>query len=307
MNNRLLKSIVLAVLGIALAVVLLQRKTSESVKVPTELPAQEDIEEAAPETVAPTPEQTPEPTPTPTPEPTETPDMHTYNDCLASVYGYTVNRSEESLKNIGMAVAKIDGVKIRSGEVFSFNDTLGETTEANDFVRAEVYASYPEDEVYQVGGGVNLVASTLYCASLYGVLDPEERCQHYYWIAADNYLRWGCDAYVCNDGENDTYDMKISNPFPDPVMIKAWLDTAEEKVHVELYGTNPDGLKGVPRHSLTSYYLVAAPYVCDRFTNHMYRDVSDNSGYVRTDDLNQFDYGVDGDVYYHRHPADYVW
>lgn len=254
-----------------------------------------------------TPEPTPEPTPKPTLEPTPTPDPYTYEDELALTYGYTNNRSEASLHNMELAIEKVDGYKIMPGEVFSFNDTVGPTTEVNGYEKAEVFASYPDDEVFQPGGGVNIVASTLYCSALYGALDPVERHQHYYWLNADSFLKWGYDAYVCNDGVDDVYDMKISNPFDAPVLIKAYIDYDSQKLYVGLYGTNPEGLVGKPHHSLTSYYLPGFDWVCDRFTNDMARDIYDNNGFVRTDDLHEFDFGPDGDIYYHRHPLDYVW
>lgn len=268
-----------------------------------------DPEPAMTEAPAATPSPTPEPTPTPspTPEPTPTPDPYTYEDEIASVYGYLNNRSEASLHNIELIVEKLDGTKIQPGEVFSFNEAVGPTTAENGFEEAEVYASYPDDEVYREGGGASLVASVIYCSALYGALTPVERTQHYYWINADSYLRWGCDAYVCNDGVNDVYDMKISNPFPTAVMLKLRMDRDEEKLWVDIFGANPDGVYGVPKHNLTSYYLEAADWVCDRFINKMSRDVYNNAGWLRTDDLNEFDFGIDGDVYYHRHPNDYVW
>ena len=278
------------------------RKTTDTPINKTDVQATEAVA-----TPAPTPEPTPAPTPSPTPEPTPTPDPYSYDDLLASVYGYTNNRSEDSMYNIELACSKLDGLKIMPGETFSFNDAVGPTTEENGFRKAEVYASYEEDEVYQYGGGASLVASTLYCAGLYGVLNPAERYQHYYWLNASGFLRWGSDAYVCSDGENETVDMKLTNPYSYPVLIKAYNEPAEEKIFVELYGTNPDGLYGTPVHDLTSYYLQGADWVCDRFTNHETRDVFNSQGRVRTDDLHEFDRAYDGDEYYHRHPHDYVW
>lgn len=280
-------------------------KKNEHAAEPQEVTDANNTAQPTHEPATPTPAQTPEPTPAPTPEPTQ--DPYSYDDLIASVYGYTNNRSDESLFNIDLICEKIDGLKIMPGEVFSFNETVGKTTEDNGFKLAEVYASYKDEEVYQYGGGASLVASTLYCAGLYGVLTPVERYQHHFYLTANGYLQWGSDAYVCNDGQNDTVDMKIKNAFSCPVMIKAWNDRDSEKIHVEIYGTNPDKLRGEPRHSLTSYYLQGADWVNDRFSNEETRVVYDSQGILREDDLHEFDKGPDGDIYYYRHLQDYVW
>lgn len=259
-----------------------------------------------------TPEPTPEPDPLSTPEPSPTPDLNTYDDTIASVYSHTDGSDESRMNNIKIALQKIDGVKIMPGETFSFNDTVGPTTGENGYKTAQIYndrGRYPDDEVFELGGGVNQVASTLYCASLYGVLDPVERYPHYYWLTGDGYLKRGRDAYVCNNGEDETKDLKIKNSFSDPVMIKAWLDDSSDKLYVEIRGTNPDNLRAEPFYDTISHYLSGFPSVCCTYETRNFRNVSDKNGKVRTDNLN-FDYNGDGNPdydMYHWHESDYVW
>lgn len=283
----------------------------------TEPPEPEQFPENTGDAVSPDvnePEPTPESTPEPTPEPTPEADQYTYEDRIASVYSHTNNSAPERMDNIRLAIEKLDGTRIMPGEVFSFNEALGPVTEENGFKDAQIYfdnGRYPEDEVYELGGGVNQVASTIYCASLYGVLDPVERYPHHFWLSGDGYLKRGRDAYVCNNGVGETKDLKIKNSFADPVKLKIWRDEdgGSDKLYVEIWGTNPDNLRGEPYYETYSYYLKAKPDVCDRYETRNYRKVTGSGGYTRDDDLN-FDYDGDGtvdyDIYYW-HESDYVW
>ena len=252
---------------------------------------------------------TPEPTPEPTVEPTE--DPYTYDDMYSSIYSHTDYSDEARLENIQRAVKAIDGVIIMPGETFSFNDTVGSTA---DYNLAAVYdGTYPEDEVYMVGGGTSLVASTLYCSCLYGCMDPVERYPHHFWLTSNGYLKRGSDAYVCNNGTDDTYDMKFKNPFDTPVKIKAYLDDGSDKLYVELWGTNEEGWHAQPYFDNNSLYLSGEySYVCNRYWVKNFRTVYNNEGIVREDDLN-FDYNgngvIDQDEYdvYWWHDRDLVW
>ena len=258
------------------------------------------------------PSAEPEATPQPTQKPSPAPDLNTYDDTIASVYSHTDGSDEARLNNIRLALQKIDGIKIMPGETFSFNENVGPTTEKEGYKTAQIYndrGRYPNDEVFELGGGVNQVASTLYCASLYGVLEPVERYPHYFWLTGDGYLKRGRDAYVCNNGENETKDLKIKNSFPNPVMIKAWLDDGSDKLYVEILGTNPDHLSAEPYYETISHYLSGFPSVCCTYETRNFRNVKDINGQLRTDDLS-FDYDGDGNPdydMYHWHESDYVW
>lgn len=262
----------------------------------------------------PTPIATLEPTPTPTPEPTPTPDLNTYDDLIASVYSHVEGSDDDRMNNIKLAIEKINGIKIQSGEVFSFNDAVGLTTEENGFKYAPIYndrGRYPDDEVFEYGGGVNQVASTLYCASLYGCMNPVERYPHHFAYSGDGYLRRGRDAYVSNNGIDEIKDLKFENSLEYPVLIKVFLDEDpdSDKLYVEIYGYNPDGLRGEPWTDTNSLYLAGFDYVCDRYQSINFRTVTDSNGNQRVDDIN-FDYDGDGkldyDIYYW-HERDYVW
>lgn len=275
--------------------------------------ASEPVEEAEPSEL-PESVSTPAPSPEPEEEQKKTADLsaYTFDDTLASVYSHVSGSDEARINNINKAIEKLDGTVIMPGETFSFNETVGAIDAEHGYENAQIYndgGRYPNDEVYETGGGVNQLASTLYCASIYGVLDPVERYPHNFWLTGNGYLKRGRDAYVCNNGENETRDLKIKNSYDSPVMIKAWLDDDGDKLHVELYGTNPTGLRAEPYDETISHYLQSKPDVCCTYEVHNFRNVYDNKGLVRTDDLN-LDLDGDGEPdydFYQWHEEDYVW
>ncbi|MFA4015652.1 MAG: hypothetical protein RUDDFDWM_000743 [Candidatus Fervidibacterota bacterium] len=114
--------------------------------------------------------------------------------------------------NILLAVSALDGNLIRAGEVFSFNEAVGPRNFNRGYKLAPtlVRGRFVED----VGGGVCQVAGTLFNAALLAGLEVVERHRHSRPV---RYLPLGRDAAV-NYG---TLDLKVRNPYPYPVYIKA--------------------------------------------------------------------------------------
>ena len=113
--------------------------------------------------------------------------------------------------NLEKAAIAIDGVVLRPGETFSFNDRVGPRTEETGYREAKVIAHYGYAD--GVGGGICQVASTLYGAALFAGLEELERNQHRFRVA---YTRMGLDATV----DFGKKDLKLRNPFPFPVRLE---------------------------------------------------------------------------------------
>lgn len=113
--------------------------------------------------------------------------------------------------NLEKAARAIDGVILRPGESFSFNDRVGPRTEETGYREAKVIAHYGYTD--GVGGGICQVASTLYGAALFAGMEEVERNQHRFRVA---YTRLGLDATV----DYGKKDLKLRNPFPYPVRLE---------------------------------------------------------------------------------------
>lgn len=113
--------------------------------------------------------------------------------------------------NLEMAARRIDGVVLRPGESFSFNQRVGERTEETGYREAKVIADYGYTD--GVGGGICQVASTLYGAAFFAGLEEVERHQHRFRVG---YTRLGLDATV----DYGKKDLKLRNPFPFPVRLE---------------------------------------------------------------------------------------
>ncbi|MEH3034032.1 MAG: VanW family protein [Aeromicrobium erythreum] len=114
--------------------------------------------------------------------------------------------------NQSRAAALIDGVIVKPGETFSFNDTVGERTQANGFVVGTIINGGVFRE--ELGGGVSQVVTTTYNAAFFAGMDDVEHHPHAFWI--DRYpvgreatVAWG------------SLDLKFRNSTKYGVLIKA--------------------------------------------------------------------------------------
>lgn len=131
----------------------------------------------------------------------------------SSPYVNNANRTE----NLRLACEAINGTIINPGEVFSFNQTVGERTEAKGYKPATIYGGEGES-TDGVGGGICQVASTIYWAALYLDLETVMREPHMYLVT---YVPAGMDATIYWDSG---LDYKFRNNRENPIMITANTD-----------------------------------------------------------------------------------
>ena len=112
--------------------------------------------------------------------------------------------------NIALAAGCLDGVLVKSGQIFSFNDTVGSRTYNAGYKNAGVIIEGRLEE--DVGGGVCQVSSTLYNAVLLAGLEPTVRAAHF---SPSSYCPPGRDATVA-DG---LLDFKFQNQLPHNVYL----------------------------------------------------------------------------------------
>lgn len=127
--------------------------------------------------------------------------------------------------NIRLAAAKLNGAIVPAGKTLSFNDTVGERSKSRGFLPAKIIENGEFTE--GVGGGVCQVSTTLYNAALLSGLKIEEYHPH---SLAVSYVPPSRDAMV----SGRSCDLKISNPFKDPVYVRA--SVSGGSVRFEIYG-----------------------------------------------------------------------
>lgn len=113
--------------------------------------------------------------------------------------------------NLELASAMIDGTMLLPGEEFSYNETVGERTEANGYKEAKVIAEYGYTD--GIGGGVCQPASNLHAAAFYAGLEITERWTHRFRV---KYMPPGLDATI----DWGKKDLKIRNNTPFPVVFQ---------------------------------------------------------------------------------------
>ncbi|MDF2692288.1 MAG: Vancomycin B-type resistance protein VanW [Labilithrix sp.] len=128
-------------------------------------------------------------------------------------------------RNIDNAAQKLDGIVVSPGELLSFNEVIGERSEANGFEKS--WEIFKGEMVEGVGGGTCQVASTFFAATFFGGFDVLERLPH---SRPSAYIPMGLDSTVVYPA----VDLKVRNPHPFPVVVHA--KTVGNKLRVELLG-----------------------------------------------------------------------
>ncbi len=140
----------------------------------------------------------------------------------------TSNRNRST--NISLAAAKINGIVIMPGEVFSYNQTVGKRTAEAGFKSAGAYSN--GQVINTIGGGICQVSSTLYNAVLLSNLEIVERTNHYF---DPGYVPAGRDATVSWGGPD--FKFKNNRSYP----IKVVCSGTGGNVNFKIYGLHVDG------------------------------------------------------------------
>jgi len=91
----------------------------------------------------------------------------------SNIYDHDLNR----VFNIELAIKKINGIIVKKGEIFSFNDTVGAMGEKEGFKEAIGFDTNGK-KIKMFGGGMCQISSTIYNAALISNLEIVERHPH---------------------------------------------------------------------------------------------------------------------------------
>lgn len=193
-----------------------------------------------------------------------------FRDVLGERTTYFPNSSDNRINNLMLASDKINNYILYPGEVFSYNDIVGERTEEAGFLPAAAYSS--GEVVEELGGGVCQVSSTLYCAMLFGYkLTTVERSPHYF---PSDYIEKGYDATV--SWPKPHFRFRNDRDFPIKIVVNC--DVENRALTVQILGTNYDGIYIETRSTVAGYNNSKYPDLFEGYGAQVFRDVYDKDG-----------------------------
>ena len=211
-----------------------------------------------------------------------------YRDVLGTMTTYFPKSNENRISNIQLACSKIEGTILYPGDVFSYNEALGERTKEAGFKMAGAYSN--GEVVEELGGGICQVSSTLYSAMLYAYrVNTVQRVPHYFPV---DYLEKGYDATVSWPKP----DFKFRNDTDYPIKIVTHCNAEEKSLTIEIMGTNLDGTYIQLTKDTYSYNNEKYPWIMEGYGVQMHRLVFDANG-MQIDQIDEI-YDV-----YHTHEA----
>lgn len=147
--------------------------------------------------------------------------------------GHTTFRGSPSNRrhNIAVGMSKFNGLLIKPGETFSFNDNLGEVDGSTGYKLELVIKA--EGTVPEYGGGICQVSSTVFKAALFSGLPIVERSPHSYAVSyyaqVDGY---GLDSTIYPGVK----DLKFTNDTPSSILLQTIVDG--DHAYVNVFGTS---------------------------------------------------------------------
>lgn len=127
--------------------------------------------------------------------------------------------------NVDFASEAIKGTVINPGDIFSFYETAGPYNEARGYQQGTGYIN--GEAVPMFGGGVCIVATTLYNTSILSDLETIERHNHSMPVS---YVPYGQDAAVASD----YMDFKFRNSTDNPLLV--WAELIDDRLYIAFYG-----------------------------------------------------------------------
>ncbi|MBO8158218.1 VanW family protein [Thermosyntropha sp.] len=139
-------------------------------------------------------------------------DLYPNHKIMTGYYTTLLSKLPNRTDNINLACQKINGQVLYPGQIFSFNQIVGERTPAAGFKKAPVFAG--KKVLPGIGGGICQVSSTLYNAVLDIQLKVIERHPHSMKVS---YVPYDKDATV----SYGIQDFKFCNTRNHPIQILA--------------------------------------------------------------------------------------
>lgn len=211
-------------------------------------------------------------------EPNITAEMATENMVPLSTFTTTSTNTANANHNMATALAACNGSIIKPGEVWSFNDSTGNSNlESNGYVPATVIAN--GQYTSGVGGGLCQASSTIYNAALFANLGIEERYNHYW---ASTYVYSGFDATI--DWGN--LDLKLKNNTNYSIYLECYMEGTT--LTATFYGWKDPSYDGIVTYSYN--YAGASGY----YNTESFRIYIKDGEEIKRETLPSSTYKLDG-------------
>ena len=163
-----------------------------------------------------------------------------FRDKLSTFTTY-VSGSSTRRGNVKLSGEFVNGTVLNHGDVFDYNQTVGERTVERGFGEAAAYRN--GETVQEVGGGICQTSSTIYCAVLLADLEIVQRANHRFF---PGYVELGMDATVSWEGPEFRFRNDTGYPIRLEVIYK------NNNLTVNIYGTKTDDTYVVMTHEVLS-------------------------------------------------------
>lgn len=137
------------------------------------------------------------------------------------------------IHNIALGSERVNGVIIKPGETFSFNQNVGEVSAKTGYKQAYVISA--GRTILDDGGGICQVSTTIFRAALNAGLPITARTAHAYRVGyyEQRGFKAGLDATVWAPA----VDLKFKNDTENYILVQAIVDKSRAKLQVDIYGT----------------------------------------------------------------------
>lgn len=196
-----------------------------------------------------------------------------FPDLLSTYSTKYSTRDKDRTTNLQLAANKINGTVLMPGEVFSYNQVVGERTIAAGYKEAPIYVS--GEVVDGLGGGICQITSTLYNAVLYANLEIVSRSNHQF---VPSYVTASRDATVVYGA----IDFKFKNTRDYPIKITC--SVSNGIVAFNIYGLRSDNEYDVEISSRVTGTTSSAIY------SEAYRILKQNGQVVKSELLSRDTY-----------------
>lgn len=149
-------------------------------------------------------------------------------DILIGRYRTVFSNKKNRTINVKLAASSLNGIFLMPGAEFSYNDWVGERSEARGYKEAPVIEQ--GQTVEGLGGGACQVSSTVHAAALMAGLKIMERSNH---SLPSSYIPVGMDSVV----SYPILDLRVKNTLDRPVVLRVF--TEENNLTAEFYSDQP--------------------------------------------------------------------
>ena len=160
---------------------------------------------------------------------------------LLSTASTSVSGTKARKGNVRLSGEFVNGTILNHGDVFDYNEIVGERTEERGFGEASAYRN--GETVQELGGGICQTSSTIYYAVLLADLEIVNRANHRFY---PGYIELGMDATVSWGGP----EFLFRNDTGYPIRIEVIYE--KDVLTVNIYGTKTNDNYVVMTHEVTS-------------------------------------------------------